>query len=317
MTRFLLAEAPGVLHPAGSEAHRLAGVSWLLFGLAAAVAVLVFSLLAVGLFRRGDGVDADDESAGSPARDHRFIVAGGLVLPVVVLSLVGVVTVTTTAALRKHDAKALVVDIEGRQWFWGIHYADSGVNTANLLRLPVDVPVDLVLRSTDVNHSFWVPRLAGKVDLIPGQTNHLRFTPTQVGRYRGVCAEFCGYQHANMAFEVQVMSRADFDRWQRERHQSPSATTSEAASAGRKVFAANSCAGCHTIKGVSEGTVGPDLTDFGSRPALGAGVLPNTPENLTAWIRNARASKPGAKMPPSTLSDREIADLVAYLESLP
>lgn len=313
----VLAETPNMLHPAGSEAHRLAGVSWLLFGLAAGVAVLVFSLIAIGLFRRGDAADADDESAGSPNRDQRFIIAGGLILPVVVLTLVAVVTVSTTAALRRHDDRALVVDVRGRQWFWGIHYRDSGVNSANLLRLPVDVPVDLVLRSSDVNHSFWVPRLAGKVDLIPGQTNHLRFTPNQVGEFRGECAEFCGLQHANMAFVVQVMPKSAFDRWMADRRRPASDAPTGAAARGEKVFAANSCAGCHTIEGVSDGTVGPDLSDFGSRPTIGAGVLTNTPEHLASWISDAPAAKPGANMPPIALTDRQIADLVAYLESLP
>jgi cytochrome c oxidase subunit 2 len=312
----VLADSPNMLHPAGSEAHRLASVSWLLFGLAAGVAVLVLSLLAVGLFRRGDAADADDASVGSPDRDHRFIIGGGLILPFVVLTLVAVVTVTTTAALRHHDDRALVVDVQGQDWFWGIHYQESGVNSANLIRLPVDVPVDLVLRSSDVDHSFWVPRLAGKVDLIPGQTNHLRFTPNQVGQFRGECAEFCGLQHANMAFVVQVMPRADFERWLADRGRS-SGTLSSAARAGQKVFAASSCAGCHTIKGVSDGEVGPDLSDFGSRPAIGAGVLTNTPTHLASWIRDAPASKPGAKMPPIALTDKQVADLVAYLESLP
>lgn len=313
----VLARIPQVLDPAGSESHRIAGVSWLLFGLAGAIAILVLGLVAVGLFRPGDAVDDHDETAGSPHRDTRFIIGGGLLLPFVVLSLVAVVTVTTTSALRGHDDRALVVDIRGRQWFWDVRYRDSDVTTANLVRLPVGVPVDLVLRSADVVHSFWVPRLAGKVDLVPGQTNHLRFTPNEVGRFQGRCAEFCGLQHANMAFVVQVMPRAEFDQWlaRRRRPVPPPSTAQERA--GREVFAGNSCAGCHTIRGVSHGTIGPDLSDLGGRPALGAGALTNTPEHLASWIDDAPSSKPGTLMPPSVLTDRQIADLVAYLESLP
>lgn len=316
MVEGLIVATPNMLDPAGSEAHRLAGVWWLLLAMATAVAVLVLGLIVVGLFRRGDAADADG-GEGSDQRDHRFIFAGGLVLPVVVLSIVAVVTVTTVSALRQHKPDEVKVDVEGEQWFWRVRYPESGVTSANLIRLPVDRPVVVTLHSDDVIHSFWVPRLAGKLDVIPGQTNRLRFTPTEVGRFRGECAEFCGLQHANMAFEVRVMDGAAYDRWIARRQRRSSSLPTALAREGQRVFAQQSCAGCHAIRGVSDGQRGPDLSDFGSRPALGAGVVPNTKAHLADWIRNAPGIKPGVNMPPIALTDREVKALVAYLEALP
>jgi len=306
---------PNMLDPAGSEAHRLAGVWWLLLILATAVALVVLGLMVVALFRRGDAPDAE-VAQGSPERDNRFIVVGGLVMPVIVLAVVAVATITSTAALRQPRAEEVAVEVRGEQWFWRIHYTGTDVESANVIRLPVDRPVALTLRSEDVNHSFWVPSLAGKVDLIPGQTNQLRFTPTKVGRFRGQCAEFCGLQHANMAFEVEVMDARAFDRWLAGRKQPPDTPASAEAREGRRVFASSSCAGCHTVTGVSDGDDGPDLTDFASRRALGAGVTTNTPAHLAQWVRDAPSIKPGANMPPIPLTDQQVRALVAYLESL-
>ena len=311
---------PSPLAPAGSEAHRLAGVWWLILGLGTFVAVFVLALVVVGLLRRRGDPDPDGPEDEDHPRDQRFVTLGGLVLPVVVLTVAAVATVTTSRALRRPDRREVPVEVVGQQWFWRVRYPGTGVATANELRLPVDRPVDVRLRSVDVIHSFWVPRLAGKVDLIPGQTNHLRFTPTKVGSYRGECAEFCGLQHAHMAFVVVVMPSEAFDRWIRRHDGEPArpATASEAGR-GREVFAGASCAGCHTVRGLTTGTQGPDLTLLATRSTIASGTLPNDPVALRAWIRDPDASKPGAKMPPTPealLTDDQLDELVAYLGTL-
>lgn len=316
MTLFLAdISRPNMLNPVATEAHRLADVGWLLFAMAGAVAILVFTLIAVGLFRRGDAADADG-GPGSPERDHRFIIAGGLILPVVLLSVVAVATITTVIALRQEKPHELAIEVRGEQWFWRVHYSGTDVDSANLIHLAVGRPVVITLKSDNVIHSFWVPNMAGKLDVIPGQTDVLRFTPTKVGRFRGECAEFCGLQHANMAFDVVVMKGPDFDRWLADHQKEPATPATDKIRAGRQVFGSTSCSGCHTVKGVSDGTQGPDLTDFASRRTLGAGVATNTPAHLSQWVRDAPSLKPGVNMPPIELTDRQVSDLVAYLESL-
>jgi cytochrome c oxidase subunit 2 len=185
------------------------------------------------------------------------------------------------------------------------------------LHLPVGRPVEIGLSSDNVIHSFWVPQLAGKVDMIPGQHNWLRFTPTSVGVYRGECAEFCGIQHARMDFLVVVQTEAEFDAWTARRQLIPSAPDGEAAAHGELVFMREPCAGCHTIRGTQAvGTLGPDLSDIGARLALGAATVPNSPGYLAGWISNAQSIKPGALMPPMSLSASDLQDLVTYLETL-
>lgn len=302
--------SPSPLDPAGSEAHRLAGIWWLLLVLGGAVALIVLVAVLVALFR---GRTNDERT---PLVENRFIIGGGLVFPVVVLAVVAFVTVDSTANLRRTASNAQVVDVVGEQWFWRITYPDSGVVTANELRLPVDRPVEVRLRSNDVVHSFWVPQLAGKLDLIPGQTGTLRFTPQRVGTFRGECAEFCGLQHANMNFVVDVLSQAAFDEWIDQHRNPPPAPPDALASTGRQLFSTLACAGCHTVRGLTDGTLGPDLTDVGGRSTLGAGAAPNDEAHLSTWINDARLIKPGAKMPPLQLTADQITALVAYLRSL-
>ena len=208
------------------------------------------------------------------------------------------------------------MNVVGEQWFWRISYPDAGITTANELRLPVDRPAELRLHSNDVVHSFWVPQLAGKLDLTPGESPVLRFTPQEVGTFRGECAEFCGLQHANMNFVVDVMTQSDFDRWVRDHQTAPAPPSDPLALQGRQAFATLACAGCHTVRGLTDGTVGPDLTDIGERSTLGALTVPNDDAHLSTWINNARLLKPGAKMPPIDLTSDQVAALVAYLRTL-
>jgi cytochrome c oxidase subunit 2 len=309
---------PHILGGHGDEGHRIGQLWWLMFGLAAAVYVIVaaFVILAVLRGRRRDRVEHPDLS---PARsDAGFIWVGGVIVPVLILSLLGVVTVTTTAGLRNPKPDAVQIHVTGERWWWDVDYTDAHIRTANEVRVPVGQPVDLTLTSDNVIHSFWVPDLAGKVDMIPGQTNHLRFTAKKAGTYRGQCAEFCGLAHAQMAFVVIAQSPTDFGRWLA-RRTSGAGTQAESdpAAQGQRLFDAQSCSGCHTIAGTTaDGRVGPDLSDFGERLSIAALTVPNTRADLRRWITDPQSIKPGNLMPPTQLTPQELDEIVAYLESL-
>jgi len=302
-----------IITPKGSEADRIAGVWWLMFGLATFVYVVVAGLIVYATVR-----GRRRRARTSNLREDAFIWIGGVAAPVLILFVLAVVTVHTTEALRRPARDALSVDIEGKDWWWGVSYPGTHIVTANEVHLPVDRPVDLRLTSDNVIHSFWVPELAGKQDVIPGQPNHLTFTPEATGTFVGRCAEFCGLQHAHMEIRVIVQTPADFGRWQARQEATRTEPVSDEAAAGAAVFQAQACAGCHTVRGTNaNGTVGPDLTDFGERQTIGAGLLENNPRNLADWIRDAPSLKPGTIMPSfHSLSDRDVQQIVAYLESL-
>jgi cytochrome c oxidase subunit 2 len=308
----LLADS-SIVNPKGSEAHRIAGVWWLMFGLAAAVYVIVAGFILYASTRgRRRGTEV------SKLNEHALIWIGGVIVPVVILAVLAVVTVQTTEALRKPAARELRIDVTGRDWFWEVEYPAEKIETATDVYIPAGQPVAIRIRSDDVIHSFWVPELAGKLDAIPGQTNTLRFTANDPGTYTGRCAEYCGIQHAHMAFKVHVLTPGDYGRWLARRERMVTGPESDAAAAGQLAFQREACAGCHTIEGTTaQGNVGPNLTDVGARSSLGAGALANNRANLERWIRDARSVKPGIIMPPfRSLSDREIADIATYLESL-
>jgi cytochrome c oxidase subunit II len=305
--------ARSIVDPKGSEADRIAGVWWLMFGLAAAVYVVVAGCILYAA-TRGRRRNATQ----SRLQEHWFIWIGGVIVPFLILVVLAIVTVDTTSALRESSAGELRIDVVGKLWWWEVRYPGKGVVTANEIHIPRGTPIDLHLTSDNVIHSFWVPELAGKMDTIPGQPNDLDFTADKVGRYDGQCAEFCGLQHTHMGVSVVVDTPADFGRWLARRQRAPLEPASEDAARGQLVFQREACAGCHTIRGTdAQGTLGPDLTDVGSRARLGAEAIENTPEHMRDWIRDAQAIKPGIAMPSfRSLSDDDIAALAAYLESL-
>jgi len=200
-------KSPSMLHTHGSEASRIAGIWWLMFGLGAGVyaVVAVFIVWAIVRGRKGEG-------RGGRIADNTWIVWGGVVVPVVILAVLAVVTVQATAELRKPESDALRVEVVGKRWWWAVSYPGTDITTANEIHLPAGRPVEIGLDSDNVAHSFWVPELAGKLDQIPGQHNVLRFTPRTPGTYIGECAEFCGLEHARMGFEVIVQTSTDFQR---------------------------------------------------------------------------------------------------------
>jgi cytochrome c oxidase subunit II len=239
--------------------------------------------------------------------------------PTLVLLMISVPTIRTI--FRSQPAVppkgALEIKVVAHQWWWEFAYPD-GVKASNELHIPVNRPIRLSLESGDIIHSFWVPQLGGKRDVVPGQINELTFVATVPGVYPGQCAEFCGLSHANMRFRTFVDSPDEFAKWDKDQLAGPVPISSSdsLAADGAKVFADSPCTTCHMIQGVSKGYIGPDLTHFGGRTTLAAGVLKNTPENVAKWIEDPQEIKPGANMPPLLLPGPKLNALVAYLESL-
>lgn len=310
-------DSPSALDGKGPEARRIAGVSWLMFGLAGAVYVVVAGFIVMAIVR-GRRRQEDSPKPAREPKDDTFIWFGGIVAPVVILAVLAVVTITTTQDLRAVEQGELRIQVVAKRWWWDVRYPDAGVATANEIHIPAGRPIDIELTSDNVIHSFWVPQLAGKVDTIPGQTNHLRLKASEPGTYRGACAEYCGIQHANMSYLVIADPPADFDRWLTRRSSGAGLTPgSEQASRGQVVFNRESCSGCHAVRGTpATATIGPDLSNFGEREAIGSLTVPNTPENLSRWITEPEKVKPGNLMPPTALSPDDLAAVVAYLEGL-
>jgi cytochrome c oxidase subunit 2 len=304
------------LDPASSSSHTIAQLWWLMFiGAAVIFAVVVMLMLAAIVRRRGRPDDAPSRAPSSSA----LVVTGGVILPLVVLVALFALAVhamPSTAAGRASGAR-LTVQVVGRQWFWQIHYPAQHFSTANELHIPVGQPVTVEVATADVIHSFWVPELNRKIDMIPGQRNAITLEADRPGIYGGQCAEFCGLQHAQMAFLVIADEPAQFARWLRAQERPAAAPATAAAARGRSVFETTTCGACHTIAGTTAtGVVGPDLTHVASRSLLAAGAILNTPQQLAAWVRSPQHVKPGAKMPPTQLSAGQLQDLDAYLETL-
>ena len=281
----------------------------------AIIALVVFVLLGIILLRFRERPGADGlprQVLGHTTLELMWTITPALILLVIAIPTIQVIFRTQGAAAPPN---ALTVTVRGWQWWWEFRYPGLDVVTANELHLPVGRPVVLTLEGPDVIHSFWVPQLGGKRDVIPGRLNRLTLTPERAGEYWGQCAEFCGASHANMGLRVIVEEPAAFERWIAAQAATPPEPQGAAAE-GRSVYARSACVGCHTIRGVSAGVLGPDLTHFGSRPLFGAGLWPNTTEHVVAWLKDPPALKPGAKMPNLGLSDTEAQALAAYLASL-
>jgi cytochrome c oxidase subunit 2 len=307
--------SPSTLDPKGPGASRIAGLWWFMFVVAALVVVVVTALVLFGALNRRRPESPPDET---PTWATRLVIGGGLIFPIVVLSVLWVVTLRDTAALSSPPAgPSLTIDVAGHQWWWEVTYPGQRIDTANDIHVPVGEPVLLRLTTDDVLHSFWVPQLSGKTDMIAGRTNHMWIRADHPGVFRGQCAEFCGLQHANMAFFVVAQPAAEFKAWARQHSQPPAEPADALLRMGRDTFEHEACSACHTIDGTTaQGTVGPNLTDFGGRRSIGAGTVPNTVGYLSGWIVNSQAIKPGNIMPPIQLDPGDLAAIVAYLESL-
>jgi cytochrome c oxidase subunit II len=317
------------LNPAGDPAHRQAGLYWLVFWIAAGVFVLVEGLLMVALFRW-----RHRPGRGVPRQVHgnRVLEIAWTIAPAVILAGIAVPTVADIFSLSHRPAgNVLDIEVVGHQWWWEVHYPGLGIVTANEIHVPVRQEVYVSMTSAGsgavdpgagVIHSFWIPRLAGKQDLEPGHTTHVKFSADTPGVYLGQCAEYCGTSHANMRFRVMADTPAAFDAWVAQQQQKAQPADAAALSA----LQTGGCGGCHVIDGVDGmvGTVGPNLTHFGIRTTFAGAILRVTDDNLRAWLRDPQAVKPGndmyigagGKPGRSVLSEDQIDVLVRYLRGL-
>lgn len=301
--------------PASDTAQTVQDVYILIFWLAGIVFVGVIALtLAFSLmFKEKEGVEALQTHGNS-----RLEILWTFI-PVVIVVAMAVPTFDAIIEIEGDAPEgALEVTAIGHQWWFEFQYGDEGITTATDLHVVAGRPVNVSLQSDDVIHSFWVPRLMGKKDMMPGHVNRLWFTPTEPGVYLGQCAEFCGLSHAKMRFRVIVHTPEDYDAWVAAQQAGPLEPQDELAQRGLEVFQdpASQCVACHTIQGISAGTIGPNLSHTGSRSTLAGGWLANTPEEMARWIADPASVKPGSLMPDTGLSDEDIEAVVAYLQSL-
>ncbi len=311
------------LWPAGDGADRIARMERFLIALAAIVFVGVTVILVVAIMRHRSDPSKRDVVDLSP-RSTRFVIIGGGIIPSLILLVIFIAGTALMGAFPAPPAagRQLTIHITGHQWWWQADYdyrdLQQRFTTANELHIPVGVPVTVDLTSRDVIHSFWVPRLQGKLDVIPGDTNHLRLLANSAGVYRGACAEFCGAQHAHMGIIVVAEPLDQFRHWATEQLAPATAPADSLRREGQRLFVTAPCALCHTVRGTpAGGTVGPDLTHVGSRQMIGAALLPNTLASLEGWIANSQALKPANQMPPMTqFTGGELRALAAYVYGL-
>jgi cytochrome c oxidase subunit II len=306
-----------VLNPAGPQAQNIATVTWVFMGICAVVYLATLITLGWSVLRRR----AEDDDSPRVSRRLTIIVTGATAFTAATLVVLTLASEVAGRGLSTPSgADAVTIDVIGYQWFWEFRYQDATpsewVSSPNELHIPLGVPIVLNAMSRDVIHSFWVPELHGKRDLIPGITTRTWIQADKPGVYRGQCAEFCGHQHAKMAFTVVAHPVAEFQAWlQQQRRPAPMA--SDETRRGHDVFMSHTCVTCHTIRGTQAGSrIGPDLTHVGSRQTLAAGTLPNSRAQLTAWVRDPQSIKPGTRMPASRLGDDDLQAVVVYLESL-
>ena len=301
------------LEPAGAQAEQIGRLWDLFLVICAAVYVLVMIALCIALFRRKRATPNERGAF------HAIALATGI--STVILFGLLVSSIFTSRGIASVTGDAVRVEVTGRQWWWQVDYDHPDKNkrftTANELTIPVGIPVQIRLHSSDVIHSFWVPNLHGKQDLIPGHDGAIVLLADRPGVYRGQCAEFCGLQHAKMALWVNALAPADYARWVEAQRDSSKIPSTPMQRKGQDVFMSSPCPLCHNIQGTNaSGKTGPDLTHFASRRSIAAGTLPNRRGFLAGWILDPQHIKPGAYMPPILLNQGELEPLLAYLESL-
>lgn len=309
------AQEPGfTLDPAGPPARAISDLFNIVLIMSAGVALLVWGLLFYCLwrFRARPGAPAPRQVQG-----NNRLEIGWTLAPVVVLAVLGALELPIIFGAAASQPNALTVVATGYRFWWGFEYPGQGIVTANELHIPVGVPVRVQLRSEDVVHALWIPRLNGKTDMVPGQTNEMWLHADAPDVYLGQCSELCGIQHAGMLLRVIAEPQAQFDAWAARERTPAAAPTSDLARQGQQVFQTNACGDCHSIQGTAAtARAGPDLTHVASRQTLAAGVIPNTPDQLRRWLDNPQVVKPGAFMPTFRLSDSDLTALTAYLEEL-
>jgi cytochrome c oxidase subunit II len=313
-----------VLQPGGPQAAQIAGLWWLTFWVCTAVFVAILAAVAFALWRSPRATTGESPEFPSPEAEKRVGWRVGAALGVSTLLLLWLLVAsifTDRALAHLPQANALNVRITGHQWWWDVIYDDPKpermFNTANELYIPVGRPIIATLTSEDVIHSFWIPNLHGKKDAIPGRTSTIQFQADKPGVYRGECAEFCGLQHAFMAFRVVALPPAEFDAWAEAQRKPASEPGAPDAQRGKELFLSGTCMMCHAIQGTTANArKAPDLTHVASRERLAAGRLLNTPEDMARWIEDPQKIKPGVNMPAHPLKAEDLQALVAYLGTL-
>jgi cytochrome c oxidase subunit II len=325
---------PSMLDAKGTGAAIISQEWWILLAAGTAITLLVTVLMLWAVARQkrrdADGQAARENAGGGqvdlrdmPAEAHagggtRWIWLGGIAMPLVVLLGVFALTVMDLRALGAAPSpETAAVQVNGHRWWWEVEYPDLGITTANQIYVPVGQAVKIQLTAYDVIHSFWVPQLQFKRDLIPGQMNTMWLQADKPGIYRGLCAEYCGLQHAQMNFMVVALEPKDYEQWVAHEGSDAEKPTEPLAKAGQQVFLGKNCMYCHSIRGTSAaGWLGPDLTHLASRLTIAGGSLENNTGNLGGWILDPQHIKPGALMPATPMSGQELQELLAYLNSL-
>jgi cytochrome c oxidase subunit 2 len=317
-----MAGAPAnIFAPLSTPAFWINELSYFVLVVTAVIFAIVFGLIVFALVRFRRRPDDDGREPPQFFGSNR-LEGAWTIMPVLIVLILSLTTARVIQSVQSapRPPSALDVTVVGHQWWWELRYPSLGIVTANELHVPVSdprapTPTWLTLLAADVAHSFWVPRLAGKTDLIPNRVNHMWIAPSTPGMYVGQCAEYCGTQHAKMLLRVYVHPRAEFDRWV-QAQADPIASPASVA-AGKRVFQRNGCVNCHTVAGtIGTGRYGSDLTHLMSRATLAAGAAPNSPEALRAWVRDPGTIKPGAHMPAMQLTEQEVNELVDYLLTL-
>ena len=306
------------LNPAGPQAGSIATLTWWFLAVCAAVYLIVMSALFWALFRPRQASD------DTQATERRLGLAVTAAVGVTVATLIGLTVssvVSGRGLLTPSGPGAITIDVIGHQWWWEFVYhdvsANETVNAPNELHIPVGVPVVINAMSRDVIHSFWVPNLHGKRDLVPGMVTHMWLQAETPGIYRGECAEFCGLQHANMAFSTVVEPLETFQKWLQHQRKGASPPQTDLERRGHDVFMRGPCVMCHTIRGTAAGSrIGPDLTHVATRHTIAAGTLSNTRGHRAGWVADSQSIKPGNRMPPNLVRGEDLQAVLAYLETL-
>jgi cytochrome c oxidase subunit 2 len=309
------------LDPKGPQAQVLADLFWIFTAVCSAVWLLVMVALTIAVLRRHR--ERLDPLSADPVTERRstIVVAAAVALTAVIMLALTGLSYATQKELFASKSQGLTLKLTGHQWWWEVNYEDPQPDrtftTANEIHVPTGEPVTIKLVSSDVIHSFWVPSLMGKLDLIPGRENEIQFVAERPGIYRGQCAEFCGWQHAHMSLLFVARPKEEFEAWREQQLRAADPPVDEGRKRGQEVFLSKPCMMCHTIRGTSAGgKVGPDLTHIGSRRYIAAGTLPLSRGTLAAWITDPHSIKPGVNMPLVQLEPDELNSLAGYLEGL-
>ncbi len=309
-----------VFQPESPQAQAIYDLFVIVLVISGVILAIVSLLVIIAIWRGRAKATLPEQDFGSH-KSEIFWLVGPTIVVIWITAISAKLVLTINAVPKVHLSEAEAgepnITVTGHQWWWEVQHDDSGIVAANEIYIPVGKRLRVKLQSADVIHCFWVPQLARKMDVIPGHDNYIWLEANKPGTYQGRCAEFCGTQHAWMNFKVYALESDEYSKWETNAKKAAADPVRADALAGKQLFFAHTCVNCHTIEGTeAEATIGPDLTHIASRKEIGGGVLENSTANLKLWMKNPQAIKPGSKMPDFNFNDRQVDQLVAYLESL-